>query len=59
MVVSTGDCGISRGIRGNLTCAGVAEDTLSTSPWGRVPVARQAGLHIRGSRHSLQSVPMP
>lgn len=41
--------GVSRGIRGNITCAGVAEDTLSTSIWGRVPIAKQAELHIRRS----------
>lgn len=29
---------------------------MSTSTQGREPVARQAELHIRGSRHGLQSV---
>lgn len=53
--------GISRGIRGNLTCAGVAKDTLSTSTQENIPVAKQAELHThqREYRHSLQSVPVP
>lgn len=68
MVVCTGAAG-ERVVVGAAVCkrnkgevnyrAGVAEDTLSASTQGRVPVARQAELHIRGSRPSLQSVPVP
>lgn len=60
MVVWTGTMGVSRRVRGNLTCAGVVEDTLSTSTLGSIPVAKQAELltHQREYRHSLQSVPV-
>lgn len=58
MVVCTGPVGDESGCS-DLICTGIAETTLSASTQAKVPVSRQAELHISESRHSLQSVPVP